>query len=64
MEVKVSNDVKDFEVYETDKFSFRIGKEKLDNLKDKGDFESRIKTKVMKYMRLTSKSLTGLESEQ
>jgi len=63
MEVKVSNDVKDFEVYETEKFRFRIGKDWIDKVKEKENFESKVKTKVMKSMRLTSKSATGAEWE-
>ena len=64
MNVKVSNDVKDYEVYETEKFRFRIGKEWIDKVKDKEDFEGRIKTKVMKSMRMIGKSATGQEWEE
>jgi len=64
MNVEVTNDVKDFEVYETEKCRFKVAKEEIDKIKEKEDFESRVKTKVMKNMRITSKTITGQEWEE
>ena len=59
MKVEISNDVKDFEVYETEKCKFRIGKDQLDDMKEKKDFEGKIRKKVMKNMKIKTDTITG-----
>lgn len=66
MEVTKSNNSKDFEVYETEKFRFKIESVSLDNLRDKEDFPDRITTRVMKGMKIKGevKKVTGTEWEE
>jgi hypothetical protein len=64
MEVEITEEKKDFEVYETEKFRFRINTDALTRLKEKDDFQARLKTKVMKQMKITAKTVTGREWEE
>ena len=64
MEVEITSDNKSYSIYKTFKFSFKIEDEALNRLMDRDDWENRLKTKIMKYMKLTSKTATGKEWEE
>lgn len=64
MDVKVDSEVRDFDVYETPKFKFKISKDRIDKMKEKKDFEGKIRKRVMKDIRLNADTATGAEWEE
>jgi hypothetical protein len=52
---------KEYEVYETEKFKFKIETSSLEKMREKKDFLSRLITKIQKNMRQTVKQVSGQE---
>lgn len=64
MQVEVETENKDYEIYETEKFRFKIEKISLENLREKENFPQRILTKIQKNMRTKVKRVNGQEWEE
>jgi len=63
MDVETNREVKDYTTYETSKWKFRISDDKLEKMKEKDNFESKIRKRVMKNLRLKENTSTGQEWE-
>ena len=64
MEVTTNSEQKDFEIFNTPKFKFRVSSGWLDNAKENKNYPTNIVTKVQKGMKTKTKYVTGQEWEE
>lgn len=64
MEVTNNSEVKDFEVYNTPKFKFRVSSEWLDKGKENKKYPANIVTRIQKSMRQKLKYVTGQDWQE
>lgn len=63
MDVKISNESKHLNVYETFKFKFRLSEKNLEKMQDSDSYPLNLYTKIQKCIKLKKKLANGKEWE-